>query len=396
MSKKNLIILIMAGVVFLFSQATTAVAAQKITATLTASPKSYSGPCPAVIHFNGKITVTQPGRVQYKFIRSDGASAPVKTLSFNSAGSKTVGTTWTLGGPGLPSYAGWQAIQVVHPYPVKSNKAHFKMSCRDDQSDSRKKPDLRVKFTAPSSAVAGTDIGSQVHLKVWNAGSAPAKGTVSAGANGYKVDLMLSTDTIVPPGPATYSPNFHEDVLLLGGRVSITQTLSPGQSKTYPVGAGIPADAPPGGNYLCAKVDPANKIGESNESNNVYCRRIYIKKGTQGSKNRPDLVISIINFSPGKPTTADEITFWVFVKNVGTAKAGVSKMSFKVGGETHPPIVNVPALNPGQQFRYDRKLTLRAAHNYLATAKADVGNNVIESNESNNVLSKKFRVTQAR
>jgi hypothetical protein len=249
MSRKNYIILILAGVVFLFSQAATAVAAQKVTATLTASPKSYAGPCPAVIHFNGKITVTQPGRVQYKFIRSDGAAAPVQTLSFDGAGSKNVGTTWTLGGPGLPSYSGWQAIQVVYPYTVKSNKAHFKMSCRDGQSDSRKKPDL---------------------------------------------------------------------------------------------------------------------------------------------------IISIINFSPGKPTTADEITFWVFVKNVGNAPAGASKMSFKVGGETHPPVVNVPALNPGQQFRYDRKVTLRAARNYIAIAKVDVGNNVIESNESNNVLSEKFGVIQAR
>jgi len=81
---------------------------------------------------------------------------------------------------------------------------------------------------------------------------------------------------------------------------------------------------------------------------------------------------------------------------VGSAKAGMSKMSFKVGGETHPPIVNVPALNPGQQFRYERKVTLRVARNYLANATADVGNNVMESNESNNVLSKKFRVTLAR
>jgi len=253
MSRKSLIFFILVGVVFLFSQAATAVAAQKVTAILTASPKSYSGPCPAVIHFNGKITVTQPGRVQYKFIRSDGASAPVKTLSFNSAGSKNVGTTWTIGGPCLPSYAGWQAIQVVYPYPGKSNKAHFKMSCRDNQSDNRKKPELRVKFTAPSSAVAGTDIGSRMNLKVWNAGSAPAKGTVSAGANGYKVDLMLSTDTIVPPGLATYSPNFHEDVLLQGGRISVTQTLNPAQGKSYPVGAGIPADAPLAGTIFVQK-----------------------------------------------------------------------------------------------------------------------------------------------
>jgi len=67
---------------------------------------------------------------------------------------------------------------------------------------------LKVKFTCPRSIVAGTDIGSQVKLKVWNAGNAPAAGTDTAGSNGYMVDLMLSTDTSVPAGWATYSPNF--------------------------------------------------------------------------------------------------------------------------------------------------------------------------------------------
>ena len=68
----------------------------------------------------------------------------------------------------------------------------------------------------------------------------------------------------------------------------------------------------------------------------------------------------------------------------------------EVGGETHPPIINVPALNPGQQFRHERKLTLGVARDYIAIAKADVSGNVLESNESNNGLSKKFRVTRAR
>jgi hypothetical protein len=147
------------------------------------------------------------------------------------------------------------------------------------EQKTRKLPDLRVKFIAPPTVVAGTDIGPQIKLKVWNQGTAPAAGTAAAGANGYMVDVVLSTDTVMPPGFATYSPTFHEDVLLKGGRISNTITLNPGQAKKYPTGGGIPADAPVGGCYICAKVDSGNKITELNEANNVFCRRIYVKKG---------------------------------------------------------------------------------------------------------------------
>lgn len=140
-----------------------------------------------------------------------------------------------------------------------------------------KLPDLKVKFTAPTTIVAGSDIGPQIKLKVLNQGTAPAAGTATAGKNGYMVDIVLSTDTNMPVGFATFSANFHEDVLLKGGRISNTQNLNPSQSKIYPIGGGIPADTPSGGYYLCAKVDSGNKIVESNEGNNVFCRRIYIK-----------------------------------------------------------------------------------------------------------------------
>src|SRR5262245_40754341 len=58
--------------------------------SLTASPTNYKGKCPAVIHFKGTITTNGPGTVKYKFLRSDGAIALVKTLTFAAAGTKTV------------------------------------------------------------------------------------------------------------------------------------------------------------------------------------------------------------------------------------------------------------------------------------------------------------------
>jgi hypothetical protein len=137
MPKKNvgkIFLVTLISVLFSFSSSETSYAQPKISAELKAVPESYSGPCPTTIRFDGKITVTHitrpPLKVQYKFIRSDGAFAPVHTINFERDGSKAVNTTWTLGGPGLPTYEGWQAIKVVYPQDVESNRANFKIECK--------------------------------------------------------------------------------------------------------------------------------------------------------------------------------------------------------------------------------------------------------------------------
>lgn len=109
---------------------------------------------------------------------------------------------------------------------------------------------------------------------------------------------------------------------------------------------------------------------------------------------RPDLVVSKINFSPGGPVVDDEITLWVFVKNVGRGAAGASGFQVKVGGESNPPVIEVPTLNPGQEYRYTRKVTFGRAGNYIVTATADARNAVAESKEDNNGQQKTIKVKQ--
>ena len=103
--------------------------AQEIQATLSATPATYIGRCPGKITFSGRITARRPGRVQYRFIRSDSAFAPIRTLNFGYPGSQVVSTTWTLGGDKLPRYDGWQAIEIVYPVYLTSNHAAFSLRC---------------------------------------------------------------------------------------------------------------------------------------------------------------------------------------------------------------------------------------------------------------------------
>lgn len=99
-------------------------------ATLKPAQKVYSGDCPAKIVFKGTITVNKPGIVSYIFTRSDGATdTKIKKIKFLVAGSKSVSTTWTLGGASLPSYKGWQAIKILSPNALISAQANFEVYC---------------------------------------------------------------------------------------------------------------------------------------------------------------------------------------------------------------------------------------------------------------------------
>lgn len=153
-------------------------------AFLTANPTNYSGKCPAVITFKGFITAKKAGRVQYKFIRSDNAAAPIQTLEFAAPGTKPVSTTWTLGGAALPNYSGWQAIQIVYPTNVTFNKAGFTVRC----AVAPPKPEITgYKMPGPN----GTCVPKGTHFTILGRhfGSQIGKG-IALGGHGISVDLQ--------------------------------------------------------------------------------------------------------------------------------------------------------------------------------------------------------------
>ncbi|MGH9874296.1 MAG: CARDB domain-containing protein [Pyrinomonadaceae bacterium] len=141
------------------------------------------------------------------------------------------------------------------------------------------RPDLVVVIRAPRMANAGDEIGRAISIRARNRGLAAAPGTAGriAPGDGYMIDVVLSTDALMPEGFANPSANFVEDMLLRGGRISSTADLAPGGIRAYPVGATIPADTPTGWYFLCARIDPGNKVAESNEHNNTACYPIHIR-----------------------------------------------------------------------------------------------------------------------
>ena len=144
------------------------------------------------------------------------------------------------------------------------------------------------------------------------------------------------------------------------------------------------------GNYrITATADVQNALSESNENNNRKTKDIRVKPGV-----KPDLVVSRINFSPASPWQNEQITIWVFVKNKGQGKAAASGLRVQAGGESLSvaPVAQVPALDPGREWRYERKVTFGKAGNYRITATADAQNALTETKENNNQSFKNIKV----
>lgn len=142
------------------------------------------------------------------------------------------------------------------------------------------RPDLAVLIRGPREAKAGDEIGRDIKIRARNLGLAAAPGTAGRidPGDGYMIDVVLSTDALMPEGFANPSANFVDDMLLRGGRISSTADLAPGVIRFYPVGATIAADTPTGWYFLCARIDPGNKVAESNEHNNTACYPIHIRR----------------------------------------------------------------------------------------------------------------------
>ena len=203
-----------------------------VEATVRAEPIKHHGPCPGFFKFKGRVTANARGMVKYKFLRSDGAIMPLREVYFKNAGVKEVDMTWQLGDVTVPHYAGWVALQIVEPNEITSAKANFDLVCTDakpappvtappvtapptvpEPAPAKAPPvaaqnlaDLQVTLSVPPTARAGDTIGADTEIHAMNYGSVAAPGTADEmdPANGYTIEVFLSTDKRIAPGVATY------------------------------------------------------------------------------------------------------------------------------------------------------------------------------------------------
>ena len=188
-----------------------------IATSLSANPPIYNGPCPARIEFSGTITDNVGNRdVRYKFIRSDGAGDTEKVIHFDQPGPQTVSDSWTLGDINLlPSFQGWEAIEILQPIQLQSNRAEFQMTCAPS--------------TGGGTAPGGTDtIAPSLSVPV----DRVIPTTSPTGEELVKYDVS-ATDNIDGTGRLDENNNLiQEDTV--GGSVTISCT--PASNTNFPLG----------------------------------------------------------------------------------------------------------------------------------------------------------------
>jgi hypothetical protein len=168
------------------------------TATAIVAPTSSLGPCPAQFDFRAMITAYEPGTVDYRWVRSDGAMGPIQSLVFAVPGTQVVGDTWTLGGPGFV-FAGWEHVQITAPESVVSNDAAFTLACPVSVAGAKlaigDNPDpvkRKIKFAAKDKALATAAPGAPGDPRC--SGPAPAANrfyVFGTGGSGQSVALPL-------------------------------------------------------------------------------------------------------------------------------------------------------------------------------------------------------------
>jgi subtilase family serine protease len=260
-------------------------------------------------------------------------------------------------------------------------------------------PDLRVSIRCPSTAAAGQELRKSITVHVENKGTAPA--------GKFAVDLVLSNDAVVPVKFAAYSPSFHDDVLLQGGReflaglaagASVNLTLN-GTNK-------IPNDTPAGTYYLAAVVDSGKAVKEMNEANNVAMCSIRITRpelpdlrvtgfahtgSPAGQPPECRLLVTIVNFGPAAIPlgTGALLKVWVNDVLVDTIDIDSSKVEQTAYHNVHNAY---DSGNPGKSrsvvgtgYIFPSSAT---GLTYRCRATVDATNVIVESDEGNNSFSR--------
>ena len=103
--------------------------------TTTVNPANYSGPCTDPggkridFAFSADITTNAAGTVTYRWERSDNASGSEQSLTYTSAGTKTVTTTWSRWFNPGDNATGWERIYVNNPNHQAFSEANFSVTC---------------------------------------------------------------------------------------------------------------------------------------------------------------------------------------------------------------------------------------------------------------------------
>ena len=159
--------------------------------------------------------------------------------------------------------------------------------------------------------------------------------------------------------------------------------------------AGYPS--PYGSINTLVRVDTANTVAESNESNNSYAQAISVSDSAPPPAGQPDLYVSEFSLSPSTPIKGQPVDVRIGVYNQGTASTSASFHVEWYPGENYPSPACSWTVN-GMVAHGGKILTCTYAgypspYGSINTMiRVDTGNAVSESDEANNTYKQNISV----
>ncbi|HEY7277491.1 MAG TPA: protein kinase [Trebonia sp.] len=185
------------------SQVATITPSFKAVANVTPPVAASKCVTPSSFTYSGTLTATAPGTLKYQWVYSSGKPGPVQTVSFTSAGHKTVsGETVKTKKAG----SGWAELRVVSPVKLTSNKAGYKLLCDKGASQIGASASVQAPAsttTCPATPPKLTATGSISDTK---AGTVTYYWALSDGTNSAPATLTFSAPGTMAVAPLTITP----------------------------------------------------------------------------------------------------------------------------------------------------------------------------------------------
>jgi eukaryotic-like serine/threonine-protein kinase len=175
------------------------------TAVANVTPPVAVSKCvtPSSFTYSGTLTATAPGTVKYQWVYSSGQPGPVQTVSFTSAGHKTVSGETV---KAEKASTGWAELTVVSPVKVTSNKASYRLLCNKGASQIGASASVQVPpstTTCPATPPKLTATGSITDTK---AGTVTYYWALSDGTNSAPATLTFAAPGTMAVAPLTITP----------------------------------------------------------------------------------------------------------------------------------------------------------------------------------------------
>lgn len=355
--------------------ASTASAGGTLAATYTVRNDGPAGSIPSMLAF----------RLSPNGVAGDGDDLAIATTAtiWNLAGHASADGTTTLTLPATtpPGVYHLCAIANAGYYPVPETDMSNNGLCSTG-TITLAPPDLRVTAVSTSTVLAAPGASFSLSNTVANQGGS------QAGA--FAVEIHLSTDEVYGGG---------DDIALPPGR-SIA-SLGGGASSAETTSLTVPSSVPLGAYHVCAMADPAAAVAESDRSNNSACTTAVVWIG------EVDLVADSAEPAAATATGGGTLDVTRTVRNPGNLDSPAFSLAYRlspnaVTGDADDVVITLPETIAGLAAgaSSSRTQTLEvpptiAAGSYHVCIKADSGDNLAETNETNNTCCSAAVVTVA-